>query len=827
MVCGDGTLSLREECDDGNVTDGDGCSAACTFESVGPGDVCPGEPIELDAIDSARRIGSVSGTTTMLAAQYGATCGGSGAERVYVYEPDVDGWLSAAVTADFDVVAYARTTCGDGATENACSDVALDGPEILELPVVSGEPVYLFVDGYAGDEGTFRVDVDVREAHCGNGVAEPSEACDDGNLLAGDGCSATCGMEIGDAAACPGATLLPSSADPSAPRHVGVLGDTSEAGLPSALKSEACGGSGAEAVHRLVPDVDGSLTVSLFAGYDDAVLYVQTSCDDAAVERACSKATSPFEPITLTIPVTADDPVFVIADSSMEASAGPFALDMTITPAECGNGNLDGGETCDDGNLDEGDGCDTNCDAESTPAAADTCPGQALVLSGSPPGAILTASTSGLGADEQEPACAANPGAHDAVYSVSAPFDGLLSIVVDPQFAAALYVRASCDVGDDPIACVDEHPSTGVERAQVPVVAGSTYYVMVDGVDASDNGTFELAVELTPSSCGNGVMEGGEACDDGNVSLGDGCGADCAFEPPGAADGCPAALLDFVPSGTGLMATVVGSTANLTNKKTVLECGGEGPDAVYQFDAPFEGTIVATVTSASFDVTLSTGGSCGMTGSSSCFNSNHGAGYEMLRDTVEFGGLLFVDGASANDAGPFELEVKLVPRGCGDGFLFDGEECDDFGVDAGDGCSPTCTLEANDALNETCMGEAITLFGNDPAEARTAFLTTDLSVLQDDERGSCGGTGPDAVYRVTTDIAGTLTASVFNANTSDTRIYARTSCIDPGTEIACAELENYGVRGVSFPVLPYVPYYLIVDTNGDGTGATLNLTVSP
>ncbi len=45
-------------------------------------------------------------------------------------------------------------------------------------------------------------------------------------------------------------------------------------------------------------------------------------------------------------------------------------------------------------------------------------------------------------------------------------------------------------------------------------------------------------------------------------------------------------------------------------------------------------------------------------------------------------------GGAASDMGAFEL----VP-GCGDGFVHDGEECDDDNLDGGDGCSATCTLE--------------------------------------------------------------------------------------------------------------------------------------
>ena len=37
---------------------------------------------------------------------------------------------------------------------------------------------------------------------CGNGIVEPSEECDDGNLLAGDGCSPTCTLEGCDPSTC-------------------------------------------------------------------------------------------------------------------------------------------------------------------------------------------------------------------------------------------------------------------------------------------------------------------------------------------------------------------------------------------------------------------------------------------------------------------------------------------------------------------------------------------------------------------------------------------------------------------------------------------------
>jgi cysteine-rich repeat protein len=34
LVCGDGVVAASEQCDDGNTTGGDGCSATCAFEDL-------------------------------------------------------------------------------------------------------------------------------------------------------------------------------------------------------------------------------------------------------------------------------------------------------------------------------------------------------------------------------------------------------------------------------------------------------------------------------------------------------------------------------------------------------------------------------------------------------------------------------------------------------------------------------------------------------------------------------------------------------------------------------------------------------------------------
>jgi cysteine-rich repeat protein len=77
----------------------------------------------------------------------------------------------------------------------------------------------------------------------------------------------------------------------------------------------------------------------------------------------------------------------------------------------------------------------------------------------------------------------------------------------------------------------------GPERIKLQSYAPGTYYLIVDSAlpsgDPGQCGAYDLAVTGHLSEfCGNGIVEAGEVCDDGNNTDGDCCSADCKTIAP-------------------------------------------------------------------------------------------------------------------------------------------------------------------------------------------------------------------------------------------------------------------------------------------------------
>ncbi len=848
-VCGDAKKAANEECDDGNNADGDGCSASCKNESAAPEDLCPGTEIVLTGAGSSPRKGSVSGNTSQVYGHYSSTCGGAtGRDAVYMVKPDVTGILKAKLTSSFDSVFYARRSCDETKTEVSCNDApGSAGGEQLSVPVTKDQPVFLFVDGYSGSTGTFTIEIEVATAFCGNGVAELPEACDDGNSVAGDGCAPDCTFEAGgDITDCPGQGILLKGTG-NAERKVSFAGTTT--GLPSStLTAASCSSSGPNAVYAITPDTDGALTATMVATFDNAALHIRSECDTNSSETQldCRESTEPLEPLVLTVPVKAGLPYYIIADSSSSTYAGPYTLDIVVRPGACGNKILEGSEECDDGNTASGDGCTSTCTLEPISASIDTCPGAPLPLAAAAGGTytgIVTSSTATLNKDyKPKSTSCSSTDAKDAVFNVTSPINGLLEATVVGAFDTLLYARSTC--GPDgavtaDLGCSGIVDGNGPEKISIPVLANQPAYIIVDSEVFAAGGVFELDVVVKPGACGNGVLEGGEQCDDTNTADNDGCSATCQLEPATTRDTCAnaEAISLSAASGGTYTATVASGTTNLAHDQTFSGCSSAGPDAMFKVTAPIDGVLTASVPSASFNLSLGarTSSTCPTSTTATlpivCSNVSSDNGLEEITFSVTKGETyyLIVDGISSTQKGTFTMLVDVRPPGCGDGLMSGGESCDDGNTADGDGCSSTCTIQPLVGI-DTCPGYAMTLSGTG-TDPRTGVLTVDTSVLTPNYAGSCSGSSKDGVVVVTPPINGKLTVKVTGLDYQPV-IYARTTCNDPKTQKACDDDQpNPSTMGRDFTITGVVagtPYYLFIDGYNGGAGkARLNVTVTP
>ena len=862
-TCGNGAIEAGEECDDGNVTGGDGCSATCKFEK--PASACPGTPFPLTGTADSRT-GSVTGDTSEAKPTLeSTTCGGgNGKDVVYALKSDVAGRAVVRLSAEWAALLSVRKACDNPASETSCKPVpATGGKTELAVPLAANETVFLIVDGIGGQSGEFKLDVSVSPTFCGDGIAIYPEQCDDGNTTNGDGCSATCTLEGGNpgAGVCPGIGLQ-FVGDPNQPKHISLAGDlTLLKNTMSCFSGSDSGGP--DQAYAITPTIDGAITAVLTASYARATLHLRRECFSASTHRwNCRMELSPTTPVRLTFPVSANQTYSLFVDSKSNTSGpplgGPYTLDLTLAPATCGNGVLESPEQCDDGNMTAGDGCSPTCTLEPFPDGIDTCPGALIPFSGDVANGPLTyrttASTAVLTPGARS--CAATTATRkDAVYRLVSPFDGYVTIKAKGDFNVGLGLRTAClaesetypSSSSDPryadnVACATAYNNNEEETLAVAVTAGRPYYLVVEGEQQNANfeGVFALDVLLEKSVCGNGRLEGGEACDDGNTIDGDTCSSTCTIEPLGnpSRDTCDSAedLVLTLDAATGAYKTrVTGGNWNLSNAGSfAAPCGATtGRDAFFKVVPPIDGVLVVDV-DATYNVTPGLRNACPpSTGAAflTCSNRTSGPGgerfsYPVTKATPYW---IIVDAANAaTDRGAFTLDVSLKSEDCGDGVVGGTEECDDGNLVSGDGCSATCRLEPLAGAN-TCPGYPVSLAGAGN-EVRRTSVTLSTANLSASYAGTCGGNARDGVIAVTSDITGTMNAQLEGVWASV--LYARGSCTDSSSQLGCSAFNpttpHRTLRDLSFDVIAGVPTYLFIDGLGGATGpATLFITVTP
>jgi len=178
------------------------------------------------------------------------------------------------------------------------------------------------------------------------------------------------------------------------------------------------------------------------------------------------------------------------ADGLVDCADSDCASDPTCAPV-CGNGLVEGGEECDDGNTIDGDGCTAACEDEAGPETncedRDDNDGDGLV-------------------DCADPDCTDDP--------------------------FCLCGNGQPDPGE---ACDDGNNADGDGcSSDCQVEIGPE--VCNDGIDNDTDGLVDCADSDCANDpacmpmCGNGIVEAGEECDDGNSVDGDGCSSTCLVE---------------------------------------------------------------------------------------------------------------------------------------------------------------------------------------------------------------------------------------------------------------------------------------------------------
>ncbi len=420
-TCGDGVLDEGEGCDDGNQRAGDGCNGTCRIESGGwicetPGELCVSALVCGDGLAGSDE-----------ACDDGNTESGDGCSESCTVEPGWECWEIGEPC----VPTEADPECGNGAVEqgescddgNAEANDGCSGSCQLEsgfLCPEAGEPC-------------------IKDEYCGDGHVSQGETCDDGNTRAGDCCSGTCRLE-------PNCVCL--DAEP------GAVGQ-------SCSSTVVCG--------------DGSVSGG-------------EACDDGntAGDDGCTA-----------------DCTSVESGYTCPASGGP----CRIAEEPCGNAELDGAEECDDGNRSPSDGCSAACEIEPgyvCPNAGEPC--ETILFCGDGVVSFTRGETCDDGGDPPE------------------GDDGCSALCrVEPGFSCT----GSPSVCVDTVVCGDKRLAGGESCDD-----GNT--TPLDGCDAEcqleEGWTCAILGVRCQPTCGDGLLRGIEQCDDGNADSGDGCSDLCVIE---------------------------------------------------------------------------------------------------------------------------------------------------------------------------------------------------------------------------------------------------------------------------------------------------------
>lgn len=233
----------------------------------------------------------------------------------------------------FAALALANCQCGEMAVCRTSADCTTGEVCVAQVCRTSSDAgdAGSVSDGGA-DAGTDAgLGTDAGFGKCGDGIVNLNEVCDDGNSVAGDGCSGKCAVEPGFACPMPGMPCVSTAVCGD-----GRLGGPETCDDQNTTSNDGCSKTCTLEKGWACPTV-GIACVAARCG--DGFIAGLEECDDSnsASNDGCSSTC-------------------VIEDG--------WACDGGCVKTVCGNGTIEGTEQCDDKNHNLGDGCDVFCHAE-------------------------------------------------------------------------------------------------------------------------------------------------------------------------------------------------------------------------------------------------------------------------------------------------------------------------------------------------------------------------------------------------------------------------------------------------------------------------------
>jgi cysteine-rich repeat protein len=516
---------------------------------------------------------------------------------------------------------------------------------------------------------------------CGDGVRATGEACDDGDLSGGDGCSANCTVE-------PGYTCV---GDPS------VCSPT--CGDGSLFPPEQCDDGDIAAGDGCGP------TCTVEPGWTCAgvpSICVQT-CGDGI--------TAPGE--------ECDDNNLVSGDG----------CDANCRFTACGNGIATTGEECDDANTMNGDCCSSLCQYETAGSACATdgngCTDDACNATGTCAHTSNTQPCADDGNVCTNDVCGGGTCTHPANPSpVPCASDGNSCTNDVCGGGVCTHPANTLPCADDGNGCTNDvcgggtctHPAntapcndgnacTQTDTCSNKVCVGANP-VVCTALDQC-----HLAGTCAPASgvCSNPNKANGVACNDGNAcTQTDTCQTGtCTGANPKictALDQCHVA--GTCAPGTGICSNpnkADGSTCNDANACTQTDtcqtgtCTGGNPKVCTPSDQCHLAGTSAPATGNCSNPVATNGTTCNdanvCTRQDVCTSGSCAGNTNICNDGIHQStcGELCDDGNTTSGDG---CDANCTPTACGNGIRTTGEQCDDGDTTNGDGCSSSCTVES-------------------------------------------------------------------------------------------------------------------------------------